>query len=250
MRHRLYRLYWKLERILHPTLKFSQYHYYDTLLKAIPDGCQWLELGCGHQMFAAWMNREQAELAARSKRLVGIERDLPALKANPVIHDAVYGDINCLPFSTDCFDVVTANMVVEHMDQPALAVREAHRVLRPRGLFVFHTPNRRSIMMTLARMAPQALKNWLALVLEDREAKDVFPTHYAMNTPREISRQALSAGFIVREIRSVSTTALTALMPPFCIVELLYLRMLDRFPIFAVLRSNLIVTLEKVAPPK
>ncbi len=245
MRDQLYRLYRKLERILHPALKYSQYHYYDTLQATIPLGSQWLDLGCGHQMLAPWMNQEQAELAGRSKRLVGIDRDLAGLKANPVINDAVYGDINCLPFSAECFDVVTANMVVEHMDQPGMALEEAHRVLGPRGLFVFHTPNRRSIMMTLARMAPQALKNWLALVLENRKEEDVFPTHYAMNTPADIARHAGSAGFTVREIRSVSTNAITALMPPFCIVELLYLRMLDGFPVFTGLRSNLIVTLEK-----
>jgi hypothetical protein len=103
-------------------------------------------------------------------------------------------------------------------------------------------------MMTIARMMPQSLKNWLARILEGREEHDVFPTHYAMNTTRAIVRHAESAGLAVREIQSVSTNAETALTP-FCVVELVYLRILDAFPALAGLRSNLIVILERPGDP-
>ncbi|HWZ32809.1 MAG TPA: methyltransferase domain-containing protein [Bryobacteraceae bacterium] len=247
MRKRLFNWYWWLERRIHPGLRYSQVHYHDLLDARIPKNCDWLDLGCGHQMFASWMKKEEHELAARSRRLVGIDRDLGGLKENVVIHDAVYGDIGALPFESGSFDVVTANMVIEHLEDPGTVLGEVRRVLRPGGLFIFHTPNCRSLVMTMARMIPQSAKIWLARVLEEREEKDVFPTHYAMNTAGSISEHARSSGFAVQEIRSVSTSATTALITPLCIIELVYLRMLER-PVFAGLRSNLIATLERAEP--
>jgi SAM-dependent methyltransferase len=244
MRKRLYSWYWGLERRIHPGLRYSQSHYYDLLEQRIPQNCEWLELGCGHQMFASWMKTEERELAARSRRLVGIDRDMRGLKENTVIHHAVFGDVGALPFESESFDVVTANMVIEHLADPDAVLASVRRVLKPGGLFIFHTPNRRCVVMTMARMIPQFAKNWLALVLEGREEKDVFPTHYAMNDSGSILNHARSCGFAVREIRSVSTSAITALITPLCVVELLYLRMLER-PVFEGLRSNLIATLER-----
>ena len=246
MRKRLYALYAQLERRIHPKLRYSQNHYRDLLDAVVPENCDWLDLGCGHQMFASWMEKESHDLAARSRRLVGLDRDLLGLKKNTVIHDAVFGDIEALPFESDSFDIVTANMVIEHLENPAIVLTEVRRVLRKGGIFIFHTPNRRCVVITLARMMPQALKTWLAGVLENRAEEDVFPTHYAMNTLDSISLHAQSTGFEVREIRSVSTSATTALITPLCIIELFYLRMLEQ-PGFAGVRSNLIATLEKPA---
>lgn len=244
MRKRLFKWYWQLERLIHPGLRYSQSHYHDLLAARVPQNCDWLELGCGHQMFASWMQKEERELAARSRRLIGIDRDMRGLKENAVIHHAVFGDVGALPFESGTFDLVTANMVVEHLEDPDAVLESVRRVLRPGGLFIFHTPNRNCVVMTMARIMPQFVKNWLALILEGREEKDVFPTHYAMNDSEAIMRHARSAGFAVREIKSVSTSATTALITPLCIVELLYLRMLER-PAFAGLRSNLIATLER-----
>ncbi len=245
MRKRLFVLYWWLERHIHPTLRYSQNHYHDTLKATVSQGCDWLDLGCGHQMFAGWMKAEERELAARSRHLVGIDMDLRGMKAHATIREAVFGDIARLPFDTGSFDIVTANMVVEHLEVPGCVLQEVHRVLRPGGLFVFHTPNRKAVMIRIARLLPQSLKNLLVRILDGRKEDDVFRTHYAMNTAAEITRQANAAGFEINEIRSVSTNAITALTGPFSVVELCYLRMLDRHSRFSGLRSNLIATLKR-----
>jgi 2-polyprenyl-6-hydroxyphenyl methylase/3-demethylubiquinone-9 3-methyltransferase len=52
------------------------------------------------------------------------------------------GDALSLPFADASFDVVCAMDFLEHVEAPARIVAEAARVLRPRGLFFFHTFNR------------------------------------------------------------------------------------------------------------
>src|SRR5580700_2883120 len=180
MRAALMKFYWKLEKIFHPKLRYSQEHYYETLKEAIPQGCDWLDLGCGHQMFASWMMSEERELAQRSKRLIGIDLDWEGLKNNPTVSAKIFGNLERLPFQSGSFDVATANMVVEHLANPDAVLREVHRVLKPGGLFIFHTPNVRSAMMRVASKMPQSWKTGLAILLEGRKEADVFPALYQM----------------------------------------------------------------------
>jgi ubiquinone/menaquinone biosynthesis C-methylase UbiE len=246
MRNGLMRFYWRLEKIFYPRLRYSQYHYYETLKRTIPKSCDWLDLGCGHQMFATWMTGEERELAQRSRRLVGIDLNWEGLRKNLAVSDRVFGNMETLPFHANSFDAVSANMVVEHLPNPERVLAEVHRVLRPGGIFVFHTPNVRCFMMSIASRMPQTLKNFLAAVLEGRKEEDVFPTCYRMNTPAAIRRYAGQSGFSVQELQAVSTSAITALFGPVAIVELLYMRTLEA-PWLAGLRSNLIAILKKSA---
>src|SRR5262249_16662200 len=52
------------------------------------------------------------------------------------------GDAYALPFPEASFDVVGMMDFLEHVEEPSAIVAEAARVLRPGGLFFFHTFNR------------------------------------------------------------------------------------------------------------
>jgi SAM-dependent methyltransferase len=54
----------------------------------------------------------------------------------------VLGDAQELPFRTASFAAVAALYFLYHLAEPELALREAHRVLQPGGLFVVATPSR------------------------------------------------------------------------------------------------------------
>jgi ubiquinone/menaquinone biosynthesis C-methylase UbiE len=244
IRNFLFRLYWKLENLIVPTLKYSQYHYYAHLQRIVPSACSWLDMGCGHQMFAAWMLSEQQELSSRARRLIGVDLDWEGLRKHRTIDQKVFAHLQRLPFASESFDVITANMVVEHLSTPDEVLREAYRILRPGGLFIFHTPNIRSLAVAIASKLPQHVKNLLALVLENRNTEDVFPTFYRMNTEGAIQEKAAHAGFELRDLKAVSSSAVTAMLGPLVVIELLYLRMLE-VERFRGLRSNLIGTLQK-----
>ncbi|MDP3770375.1 MAG: methyltransferase domain-containing protein [Candidatus Sungbacteria bacterium] len=46
-----------------------------------------------------------------------------------------------LPWPDNYFDVITAWEVMEHLENPNFFIREAHRVLKPNGLFFVSMPN-------------------------------------------------------------------------------------------------------------
>jgi 2-polyprenyl-6-hydroxyphenyl methylase/3-demethylubiquinone-9 3-methyltransferase len=52
-------------------------------------------------------------------------------------------DALALPFAASSFDYVISSEVIEHTLNPALAVKEMARVLRPNGVLVLTCPNRR-----------------------------------------------------------------------------------------------------------
>ena len=46
-----------------------------------------------------------------------------------------------LPFEDGRFDCVILQEVIEHLQNPVLVIKEVHRVLKKRGIFIFFTPN-------------------------------------------------------------------------------------------------------------
>jgi SAM-dependent methyltransferase len=51
----------------------------------------------------------------------------------------VQGDLHALPFEGESIDVILMTEVLEHLEEPWVALRECHRVLRARGLLVITT---------------------------------------------------------------------------------------------------------------
>ena len=239
------KLYWKLEKAIVPELRSSQYHYRDTLLSVLPSGkCRWLDLGCGHQVFADWMTAEQDELLLRMRLAVGLDLDLPSLKAHTGLTAKICGNLTEIPLRDNSFDVVTANMVVEHLEQPAVVFGQVHRLLAPGGLFVFHTTNARNPFLRTAAVIPQGLKNRGVYWLEHRKPEDIFPTHYRANRPDDIIALADATAFEVCSLDLVSTSAFTQMLGPLVVTELFFIRLLRR-PGLQHLRTNIICVLRK-----
>ena len=228
-----------------PELRYSQDVFEDELRTAAADHVEaWLDLGCGHRMLPEWRREQEASLLSRCGFVVGIDYDLEALARHRSIRHRCRGDAGALPFRDAAFDLVTANMVVEHLSDPATQFAEIARVLRPGGVFLFHTPNARSYIIRGARLLPDALKRLLARLLEGRVAADVFPTHYRANTPEAIERAARQAGLAVRQVRTVLTSPVFGVVPPIAFLELLLLRGLAR-PAWARYRPTLICALQR-----
>ena len=178
--------------------------------------------------------------------VVGLDYDHLSLTKHQTITNRVRGSISRLPFPDATFDLVTSNMVFEHLDNPVVQLQEVHRVLRPGGRLVFHTPNKYGYATWLAQMVPEALKDKFVYFFQGRKEEDVFPAYYRINAPSHISALAEKAGFRVLEIQSLISTAQFIAIPPLVLLELLWIRFLMTNP-GRPIRPYLIVALEKAA---
>jgi len=113
--------------------------------EALP-GAELLDVGCGLGGKTAWYAESNAQ------RVVGVDiaadhvrQSLRFLRTRGQSERAFVtrADAMRLPFADAAFDVVTANDSMEHFADPAAALQELARVLRPGGrLFLYFTPYR------------------------------------------------------------------------------------------------------------
>lgn len=241
IRGRLERLYWALERRIVPGLRSSQDAYEETLTDYVRPGTRWLDLGCGSSLLPSWKREAERYLTSRAAVLVGLDRNLPGLLEHRTIEQRVCGDVGRLPFPDASFDLVSANMLVEHLDDPVTQFREIHRVLAPGGVFVCHTPNARGYPALAGRWIPDTVKRLIVRGLEGRRAPDVFKTYYRANSPRALKQLAGVSRLRLRDLRMTVSSAVLAIVPPLALFELLWIRAL-RSPGFQSLRPTMIAT--------
>jgi SAM-dependent methyltransferase len=226
-------------------LRHPQVHYGLALQRYVTPGVRWLDVGCGYQILPDWAlsDTAQRELARPVAMLAGIDVD-PRIKDHPLLTHRVAGLGGSLPFRDQSFDLVTANMVIEHIQQPEKFLADIHRVLRPGGRFLFHTPNILFWLTFAASLTPEALKKPIIWKLEQRHAEDVFPTHYALNSPWRIERLARNAGFAVEEIIMVGSNRIFERLGPIGWVEAFVQKGMSTF-LRGRLNSNIIAVLQR-----
>ena len=158
-----------------------------------------LDLGCGRGGVVELLWRD-VELAA------GLDPDVPSLSEHRAPGmPTVRGVGEHIPFAAESFDLVVCVWVLEHLKDPAQALREVRRVLRSGGHFVFVTPNMRNPMMLANRIgkALPSLQRRLVPRVYGRVEADTFPVQYRANTVAAIRTLAREAGLDVFDLRVV-----------------------------------------------
>jgi ubiquinone/menaquinone biosynthesis C-methylase UbiE len=181
------------DRVRHP-----QRVYFDRVGRILNPQTQWLDVGCGRQLVPWWL-QGQAELESKLKSqirwLVGIDPDLDALRDNRSCHLRLKADAEALPFDGGSFDLVTSNMVFEHVKNPQAILAEIRRVLRGGGRLLVLTPNWLDLVTIAARAVPNRWHPALVSRMETRAKEDVYPTHFRFNRPGSVERLLREAGF-------------------------------------------------------
>jgi SAM-dependent methyltransferase len=240
------RTYWRLVARLAPGLTNSQHAYGRALAAETARAARWLDLGCGHDFLPPFVNQSSLHAPLANRTIVGIDADGRALANHRGLTYRVRGDIQRLPFRTASFDLATANMVVEHVEHPALLFDEVARVLRPGGRLLLHTPNADGYTTRLTRLVPDRLLAPLAGALSGRAAEDVYPTHYRANTEAQLVGLLNGARWRLDRLEYVESSAQLAHVPPAAAVELAAIR-LFRSTRWQRLRACLLVIAERRA---
>lgn len=234
-----------LQRQIAPGLRYSQSVFEERLADYTRNARRWLDLGCGHRLLPEWRAGAEDKLVSGVPFVVGVDSDVSAIRRHRSIRYLCGGDVARLPFRDGSFDLITANMVVEHLADPEMQFAEVFRVLAPGGTFVFHTPNVRSYVIALARLLPDGTKRFLAGVLEGRDAVDVYPTYYRANDASRIATLATRRGFQTANIEFVASSPAFAMVPPLLVPELFWIRQLQLRPGLAKYRHTLICALQR-----
>lgn len=99
-----------------------------------------LDVGCGAGLLTNALSLEGHAVAGIDLS----EESLKIARSKDLTKKVRYEVANAyaLPFPDASFDVVCAMDILEHVETPHLLIQEASRVLKPGGLFFFHTFNR------------------------------------------------------------------------------------------------------------
>lgn len=85
-----------------------------------------LDLGCGLKPFESLIRTQVTQYVAMD------------IEPRSKIH--VLGDALSLPFRPSSFDTLLCSEVLEHLDNPIVALREMHNALKPSGSLILSTP--------------------------------------------------------------------------------------------------------------
>lgn len=160
----------------------------------------WLDAGCGSRLLESDMEAVEDWLAGRCRFIVGMDFQVTAHRN---IRSLVGGSLYGLPFADGSLDLITCNMVVEHLDDPERAFAEAARCLRADGAFVIKTPNvlNYGVMANAAaaRILPEGLRLRLAQGTDGRREHEFFPVRYRANTMSTLTQRLEKAGLRVHK---------------------------------------------------
>jgi SAM-dependent methyltransferase len=151
----------------------------DFVRDAAPAGGRLLDVGCG----SGWSSRLLSEM---SFDVCGVDLTVDALEVGSGRGlTFAAGDAMRLPFGASSFDVVCAYQTLEHVPDPARALAEFDRVLRPGGVVCVVGPN----LLSLA----QSLRALISYVWRNRPARTIvfrppgMPKHPHGNTLPEVA---------------------------------------------------------------
>lgn len=164
----------------------------EQILRFVGPELRVLDLGAGAGIV------KEMNFRGLAARVCGVDPD-PRVVQNPYLDDARVGFGESIPYPDASFDLVFADNVLEHLENPVPVFVEIARTLMPGGLLLVKTPNRRHYVPTLARLLPHRIHGWYNR-LRGRDVEDTFPTFYRANTPAALARHAVAAGLRLREV--------------------------------------------------
>lgn len=245
---RYWQEYWTLRERYFPASKNCQELYEDLVEAYLGRDTIWLDAGCGHKLLHHWDDEKSRRFASLVAKIIGLDGDLPSLRKHQDLSFRVAGNLEHFPFKDNSFSLLTSNMVVEHVENPANFVGEVYRILKPGGVAIIHTPNILHWETFLSSITPHKLHELYCQLIEKRETDDVFPTFYRANTLPKLVQLFKEKGLTLRQGGTI-VDAPRRFPIPFLSKVLLLFSIFETkilsYPALSLLRPNLLVAFRK-----
>jgi SAM-dependent methyltransferase len=133
--------------------------------------------------------RNLRNLKGKARTVIGVDVDRAVLENRALDQSIVYEPGSKIPLPTGDADLIVSDFTFEHIEAPDLATMELDRILKPGGWLCVRTMNRYGYIAVLNRLIHS---RWhpaiIARVQPNRQASDVFPAHYRLNTMAALAR--------------------------------------------------------------
>lgn len=237
--------YEDMKKLLAPGLRYSQDIYEEVVNDYVTEDTTWLDAGCGWHLLPPWKLEAEHALVGRARAVFGVDGDESALRKHRTLHMLAVSDLEHLPLDAESVNLITCNVVVEHLRRPHLVFAEFARVLQRGGRAIVHTPNVYSHFVLAARCLPRPLKLRLESRLSGRSAADIYPAHYRANSPRRLRALMARAGLHEEFSRLIASEAATKGAHPLVAALELALIRLTLYSRFKALRTGIIASFVK-----
>jgi ubiquinone/menaquinone biosynthesis C-methylase UbiE len=222
---------WRLQRRILPHLRWNQEIWGETikqyLTHNLTDPARWLDSGCGWRLLGKDLEPLENELVSLAKIVVGVDLDFPHLAKHVNISHRVGASLAALPFPDASFDLITCNMVAEHLPEPLAMFQEMSRVLAPGGALMVHTPNTWNYLVYANILAKKFLPRSLVvkLVHDGRAADDIYPTYYRANNVSALRKLGRAVDLRTEAVRFLTQPRpYSRFFAPLAFFELLLMR--------------------------
>ena len=210
----------------------------DRVLRVLKSSDRLLDVGGGAGILP------QMNFRGLAAHIEGVDLD-PRVTSNPNIDVGHVANAEAMPFADESFDVVIADNVAEHLENPDAVFAEIRRVLRPGGLFLFKTPNSSHYMPLISRLTPIGFHKFYNR-LRGRNSEDTFQTCYRANSRARVLAIARRSGFKVDYVERVESRPEYLRISAWTyLAGILYERMVNLTPAMAPFRILLMAQLRK-----
>jgi ubiquinone/menaquinone biosynthesis C-methylase UbiE len=217
----------RLKRRIVPDLRWNQEIWGEAVRENLSQPIRWLDAGCGWRLLGKDLEALEGQLVSLARIVVGVDLDFAHLRKHLDISRRTCASLDALPFGDASFDLITCNMVVEHLPEPLPVFREMARVLAPGGRMMVHTPNTRNYLVFANLVAKKLLPRALILkfIQDDRAGEDIYPTFYRANNRRALRELGERVNLRTEFVRGLThPQPYTRFFAPVALFELLLMR--------------------------
>jgi SAM-dependent methyltransferase len=177
----------------------SNYHeldgtieFYGRINSLLKDTDSVLDLGAGRGSWYLLDNcsyrKEIRNIKNKVKYLVGVDIDEAVLE-NPTTHENMIMTLEKIPLDNSSMDIIVADWVLEHVQNPTQFCSEINRILKPGGIFCARTPHKyKYVSLFTSLFKTKYHSKILKFIQPQRIDLDIFPTAYKLNTQQSIKK--------------------------------------------------------------